>query len=299
MSVKRNIDEIINSLGIPKLKETPHGFKGCCTINPDHIDSSPSMHIHLDKGHVKCFACGAYKPLFSFLIDNGVSFDESIEFMFTDFERNREETQGLKEYFLGRKIPKSMVDRGFSIKTLKHFEVGYDEFEKHITIPLRYPIGKTLFGIQFRQYPKKLWATENFNKDNFIYNFAPTEKRIYVEGFTDTWRTWQNGYPDVSATLSANPSDGQLEIMSQHKEIWLAYDNDEAGFRGAFKVHKELGRNVEIKMIPFQAHDAGDCTKEVWEAGINNLATFTEFEVAMITKNPELYERITKKHKYE
>jgi DNA primase len=295
MSAKRTISEIINSLRIPKLKETPHGYKGCCMINEDHIDSSPSMHIHLEKGHVKCFSCGAYKPLFTFLIDNGVSFDEAIEFMFTDYTRETQEDGGLKEYYLGRKIPKSMIDRGFAIKTLKHFEVGYDEFEHHTTIPLRYPIKGALIGIQFRQFPKKLWATDNFNKDNFIYNFAPTPIRIYTEGFTDTWRIWQNGYEDVSATLSANPSDGQLAIMSQHKEIWMAYDNDEAGFRGAFKVHKELGRNTEIKMIPFKATDAGECSKEIWEAGIRNMTSFTEFEVAMITKNPELYARITKK----
>lgn len=295
MAVNRPISEIIENLNIPKLKATPHGYKGCCTINDNHKDNSPSMHIHLEKGHVKCFACGAYKSLFSFLIDEGVSFDEAIEFMFTDHAKERGSVDGLKEYFLGRKIPKSMVDRGFEIPTLQHFEVGFDEFEKHITIPLRYPIGGTLYGIQFRQYPKKLWATENFNKDNFIYNFAPTPIRIYVEGFTDTWRAWQNGTHNVSATLSANPSDGQLAIMRQHKEIWLAYDNDEAGYRGAFKVYKELGREVEIKMIPYRGSDAGECTKENWLKGIENRTSFTEFEVALITKNPELYERLTSK----
>lgn len=295
MSQKRNISDIIESLEIPQLKTTPHGYKGCCTINPDHIDNSPSMHLHLEKGHVKCFACGAYKSLFSFLIDNGVSFDEAIEFMFLDYAKEKEETEGLAEYFIGRKIPKSMIDRGFTIPTLQNFEVGYDEFEKRITMPCRYPIGGKLFGILFRQKPKKFWATESFNKDNFIYNFAPTPIRIYVEGQTDTWKVWQNGTQYVSSTLSANPSEGQLEIMSVHKEIWLAYDNDEAGYRGAFTVNRELGRNVAIYMIPFKGKDPDTCTKEEWEWAVKNRTTFTEFEVAMITKNPDLYERITKK----
>lgn len=297
MSGKRSISDIIESLPIRRLSTTPHGYKGCCCINDQHIDSSPSMHIHLEKGLVKCFACGTFRPLFSFLLDFGVSFDEAVEFMFTDFKKEKEESEGLKEYFLGRKIPKSMLDRGFEIRTLKNFEVGYDEFEGHITMPLRYPIGGTLYGIQFRQYPKKFWATEDFNKDNFIYNFAPTETRIYVEGQTDTWMAWQNGTENVSAPLTANVSEGQLEIMSCHKEIWLAFDNDLAGFTGAFKVHRALGRNTNIMMIPFNAKDAGACSREIWQAGITNRTTFTEFEVALISRNPQLYDKIQKQLK--
>lgn len=290
--MKRSLDDIINSIGIDRLSRTPNGWKGCCKVNPEHIDHSPSMHIHIAKGMVKCFSCGAFKPLFQFLLDNGASFDEAIDFMFMDFEHKKNNPDGMKEWVLGRKIPKSMIDRGYTIETLQHFGVGYDDIEGHITIPLKY--NGILYGIQYRRYPKDFWTSDGFVKDNFIYNFEPTEERIYTEGFTDTWRIWQNGSENVSALLTAYPSDGQLSIMAKHRKITLALDNDFAGMKGAFKIHKELGRDVDINMAIFRGKDAGDLSQTDWTNSINSTVTFTEFEVQMIARNEKLYEQLKK-----
>ena len=295
MGSNRTVSELVESFNIPQLKTTPTGYKGCCVINPSHADNSPSMHIHLEKGHVKCFACGAYRSLFSFLMDNGATFDEAIEFMFIDHSRTRKELEGMQEYTLGRKIPKSMLDRGFTIETLKHFGVGYDEFKRRITIPLKF--NGILYGINYRMPPKKIWSSEGFNKDNFIYNFEKSDVRILVEGFTDAWKVWQNGTKNVSATLMAYPSEGQLELLSSYKEIWLAYDNDKAGYVGAFRVHEHLGRDVNIMMIPYRGKDPDTNTKEEWERAIANRTSFIEFEVAFIKNNPQLYAEI-KSNKY-
>ena len=293
--MKRSLDDIFNSIGIDQLSKTPNGYKGCCAINPDHIDRKPSMHIHIQKGYVKCFSCGAFRTLFDFLIDNSVPFDEAIDFFFTDFEKKENNPEGITEYVLGRKIPKSMLDRGFSVGTLKHFGVGYDEYEKRITIPLKY--NNILYGINYRVNTpkgKKIWSSEGFVKDNFIYNYEPTEQRIYVEGFTDTWKVWQSGTKNVSACLTAIPSDGQLSLMAQHKKIFLALDNDKAGWKGAFKIHKELGREIEIKIIPYIGKDPGDLNKSDWEKAINSAVEFMEFEVQMINRNIDLYNEIKK-----
>lgn len=292
--MKRSLDDIMYILGIDKLSQTPHGYKGCCAINPDHIDHKPSMHIHIEKGLVKCFACGSFKTLFDFLIDKGVPFDEAVDFFFTDFSKEkRVQKEGLKEWVLGRKIPKSMIDRGFTITTLKHFKVGYDSYEKRITIPLEY--NGVLYGIQYRAYPKKFWASDGFVKDNFIYNYEPTEERFYSEGFTDVWRIWQNGTKNVSGLLTASPSEGQLALMRRHKRILLALDNDKAGWRGAFKIHRELGREIDINVIVFSGKDAGECSKSRWMEASSKSITFTEFEVEFIRRNKELYEELTKK----
>lgn len=293
----RQIDEIIEAMGLERLRKTPNGYKACCAINENHVDNQPSMHISFKKGMVKCFSCGAYKPLFDFLTDNGATFDEAVEYLFTDWEYKPTETHELTEFILGRKIPKSMIDRGFTIETLLNFKVGYDEIEEHITIPLYYK-GK-LYGIQYRKYPKQLWATEGFNKDQYIYNYEPTKRRIYVEGFTDTWMVHQNGTKEVSSALSALPGEGQLRLMSEHKEIWLAFDNDFAGFKGAFRVHHELGRQLDIKIISYKAEDPGACGMAEWQRAIANPKTFSEFEVAMITHNREMYNRIVKEVRNE
>lgn len=293
--MKRDLEEILIDIGVEKLSITPNGFKGCCAINPNHHDTKPSMHIHVKKGYVKCFSCGAFRPLFDFLVGNGVPFDEAIDFFFTDFSNKRAVSEGMKEWVLGRKIPKSMLNRGFTIATLKHFGVGYDEVEKHITIPLKYK--EVLYGINYRKDhngKKQIWSSEGFVKDHFIYNYEATDKRVYVEGFTDTWRTWQNGTKNVSATLMAYPSDGQLSLMTKHKEILLALDNDIAGWKGAFRIHKELGREITIKVIPYLGADPGECNKFIWKDAIDRAVDFLEFEIQMIRKRPDLYEQIKK-----
>lgn len=293
--MKRSLSDIIHSLNIDRLTDTPSGWKGCCNVNPDHTDSKPSMHINVDKGLVKCFSCGKFRFLSDYLLDNGATFDEVVDFMFTDYERERVQVEGMQEWVLGRKIPKTMVDRGYEIPTLQHFEVGFDEYEKRITIPLKYPpVTGTLYGVQYRQHPKKFWVSDGFVKDNFIYNYEPTEHRYYTEGFTDLWKIWQNGTENVSALLTAFPSEGQLVLMRKHKKITLALDNDLAGLKGAFKINKELGREVEIEIVLFRGKDAGEQTKEAWEKSIASPKTFTEFEVQLINRNYELYTTIRK-----
>ena len=71
-------------------------------------------------------------------------------------------------------------------------------------------------------------------------------------------------------------------------------DNDIAGFKGAFKIHKELGREVEINIALFRGKDAGEQSYDAWQKSINNTITFTEFEVQLIRRNPELYNNIKK-----
>lgn len=598
-----DIDSVIESFGIRRLTKTPHGYRGCCDVNPNHVDTKPSMYINLEKGMVKCFSCGGFKTLFAYLTDKGVDFNIAVDFLLTgmNFSGKRDSSE-LTEYVLGRDIPKSMLDRGFLPSTLKHFGVGYDSFEKRITIPLKFN-GK-LYGIGYRAYPKKFWATANFVKDNFIYNYEQTDTRVLTEGFcfdgntevftedgwkffkdyksekvyqvtdnfrlelvtpykitkekytgdmieynssifsskttgnhnmvgirkdrvtpekrfardgfpsnysiptkvilngaginqtdeelllqvaikadatirirktdqfnyayfnlkkdrkksrliklleilkidykttkcgrvgwtdisfripkhytkyfdnkwlfdsslyqkrlilnevsfwdghrpksgsrteyytinysdavfiqtlahlsnmkaniysrpnttknssvihrvnilwqsketsyaslkkksyevidkmvyctsvpsgmllvrkngfiyvcgnTDTWRIWQNGTKNVSSLLTAYPSDGQLELLSVYKTLILALDNDKAGFMGAFRLNKELGRDIDIKILKFSGKDVGDLTKEQWQKCISDVRTFSEFEVALIMHNPKLYEELEKK----
>lgn len=293
----RDISEIIEDIGIRKLKKTPNGYVGCCAINEDHYDQSPSMHIHFEKGIVKCFACGAFKPLFSFLTENGATFDEAVNYLFVDFKTiDRGGLEELKEYYLGTAFPKSMIDRGFTKETLRNFEVGYDTFEKRITMPLRFPPKGALIGIQYRQYPKVIWGTDGFNKDNFIYNFEPTEERYYVEGLSDTWRVWQNGNKNVSAPLTANISETQMDMMLVHKKIHLAFDKDKAGIEGNFKIYHYLRNSVDIDVIPYLGKDPGDCTEEQWKEGVNNPISFLEYELIILDKNPELYDYLKNKY---
>ena len=80
-----------------------------------------------------------------------------------------------------------------------------------------------------------------FRKTMFLYNGfqikAPVDNLIVVEGFTGVWWLDQNGLPSVVATMGADCSEKQAElIMSLVKpggHVWIAPDGDKAGERHA------------------------------------------------------------------
>ena len=82
--------------------------------------------------------------------------------------------------------------------------------------------------------------------------------------------------------------------MSKHKVINLALDNDKAGMKGAFKIHKELGRHSEINVIPFRKHDPAELTEQEWLKAYSSKVSFMQFEVALIKRNLPLYNEIKK-----
>ena len=288
----RSLHEILVDIGVRKLGTTPNGYKGCCHINPEHYDTSPSMHIHVEKGYVKCFSCQAFKDLFSFLVEEGVPFSEAVDFLFANFrERDQRETKGMQEYLLPSDLPKSLIDRGFTEETLNFFEVGYDKVKGRIVIPMRF--NKTLYGIKYRRFPKEFWYSDGFLTDNFIYNYSPTKDRYYVEGETDTFRVFQNGTKNVSATLGAGVSDNQIMLMAKHENIFLAFDHDKAGIKGNFRIHRALRSECEIKVIAYNTGDPGECTKEDWQKAVQNPKEFIEYELMIMQSQPKLYNEIT------
>jgi DNA primase len=187
-----------------------------------------------------------------------------------------------------------MLDRGFTEETLDKFEVGYDPHKKRITIPLRWD--KLLIGICYREYPKKFWYSDGFIRDQYIYNYAPTKERIYVEGFTDCWAIDQYGLKNVSSYLGKEPSLGQVELMRRHDLIILAVDMDVAGFAGAMYIEGLLGDDVRLEIIPMPKKDADSCGKDVFLSSLNKRTSMTSFKLALLKHNPKLYEDAVKRN---
>lgn len=284
-----NHKEVIKKyVHLDRMSETPHGFKGCCP-SPTHDDSTPSFHINVKKGIYKCFGCGYGGQVFDLLINGGAPFDEAIEFLLEEYDRAEKEDVGL-EYYLGRKIPKSMLDRGFTIETLKHFGVGYDDVAKLTTIPLK--LFNKLVGVQYRRYPKSFWYSDNFIRDNFVYNFGHSDNRIITEGGSDVWRGWQHGTENISATLGAEVTVQQSYYFREFKRLLLAYDNDYAGYLAAFKTYEYCKHDTEVLYVPYHASDVGESEKDDWLKAVDNPVSFTEFELRLMDKMPETYDKI-------
>lgn len=288
----RDLGEILTDIGLEMLTETIHGYKALCPY-PEHSDSAPSFYIHKGKGITKCFGCQRFMPLFDFLVYHGVPFDEAIEFyVSSDNKEAKQKKEDVGGFILGNLIPKSFIDRGFTIPTLEYFRVGYDVFAEHTTIPMIDQFGK-IVGVKYRQYPKSFWYSEGFNKDGFIYNYAPTNERWYVEGETDTWRMHQMGIKNVSAFLTNAPTDTQAGMMTEHSKVILMLDNDIAGYRGIFKAQSKLQRYTELYVAIYPTDDPGDLK----DKKSIEVIPFSLFEVKFINANKNLYEEVKNESK--
>ena len=280
---------VLEEAGLQKLKETSKGYTCLC---PYHDDKKVgSFFISLEKGIVKCFACGTGKSLYNFLMEMNVSFWVAIDYAFRGYTKEQKELEEQKELILGRDIPKSLLVRGFEIETLQYFGVGYDRYEKRITVPMQFD-GK-LYGVKYRKYPKEFWYSDGFHKEQFIYNYEPTEERIYCEGESSTWMTWQNGSKNVSANLGSQVSEQQAELMSKHKVLLLAYDNDIAGYRATFSAIEKLKYDCEIYVVGYGADDPGCCPAEEWLRAVKNPMTSIEFDLRLEKAAPEIYAELT------
>jgi DNA primase len=80
-----------------------------------------------------------------------------------------------------------------------------------------------------------------FRKTLFLYNGfrpkAPLDDLIIVEGFTGVWWLNQNGLSNVVATMGADCSEKQAELIvslvKPNGRVWIAPDGDKAGERHA------------------------------------------------------------------
>lgn len=166
--------------------------------------------------------------------------------------------------------------RGFSDKTIEHFGIGYAArglFKQRIAIPLHDADGR-LIGYAGRvvddslisedmpryKFPPKRerdGTIHEFRKMLFLYNGfrmkGPLDELIVVEGFTSVWWLHQCELTHVVATMGADCSDKQAElIVSLVKptgRVWIMPDGDEAGERCAESLLRKISPHRFVRWV--------------------------------------------------
>jgi DNA primase len=151
-------------------------------------------------------------------------------------------------------------NRRFSWETIEYFGLGVASrglFKGRLAIPLHDHESK-LVGYAGRaiddntinadnpkyRFPSKRerdGIIHEFRKTAFLYNGyrieAPVNDLIVVEGFPSVWWLRQNGQPSVVATMGADCSERQADLIvslvKPDGRVWLMPDGDEAGSRFA------------------------------------------------------------------
>ena len=117
-----------------------------------------------------------------------------------------------------------------------------------------------------------------FRKTLFLYNGfrikAPVDNLIIVEGFTGVWWLNQNGLPSVVATMGADCSERQAELIvslvKPNGKVWIAPDGDAAGLRHAQTLLTLLSPHRAIRWLKLDdGKQPTDLSGEQLPVGIN------------------------------
>jgi hypothetical protein len=185
-----------------------------------------------------------------------------------------EKLQGWQEALLHNK-PKLKAlreARGFTLESIEEFEIGLDG--DRYTIPVRDLSGDL---INVRKYAMGVAPANkmlNIPGHGSAALFRPdilrdNEDIVITEGETDCILLNQEGIPAVTHTAGAATFRTNWASQFVDKNVWIAYDADDAGRKGARKVHDMLrahARNVYIMQMP-ETTKGADVTDFLWKEG--------------------------------
>lgn len=110
-----------------------------------------------------------------------------------------------------------------------------------------------------------------FRKTLFVYNgfriARPVNDLTVVEGFTGVWWLTQNDFPDTVATMGADCSEEQAELIvslvNPGGTIWIMPDGDKAGERHALQLLTLIAPHRLIRWLKLpEGKQPTDLTKE-------------------------------------
>lgn len=172
-----------------------------------------------------------------------------------------------------------LATRGINFETAERLGVGYDERMNRIVIPVHH--GDQLVGWQKRSIPaSEEWpGTEppkgtghvpkylnppGFPKHQVLYNLNRVVERgerevILVESPFSVIKAEALGIPNAVASFGASPSGEQLAQLRRFDKVYVWYDDDDAGYRGASLAIEGLLHYTNVILVsPDGNEDLGD-----------------------------------------
>jgi DNA primase len=166
-----------------------------------------------------------------------------------------------------------MLDRGFTIETLKHFEIGYSVVRHRVVIPVRDETG-ALVGFSGRAIdpgqeprywdkglPKRFVM---FNMNNAIGH----KEVIITEGPLDAMKVSQAGFPCVVALFGGLFGAVQQKKLTHNFSSCIIFtdnpETDEAGLALSNKISEAMrkaGREISVARYPEGVKDPGEMSE--------------------------------------
>lgn len=265
--------------------------KASCPYKELHAnkeDKNPSFTVNLEKGIYVCQTCGQKGNVFTLYkhlnkrsskeawIDLGKELNIELP---KDVKATPEIDEGLvykwhkalieNEELPWRKFLKEK--RGFTVDTIKRFQLGYDISTDRLTIPIYDKFGcvKNIRMYSWKEDKYKVinYIDEDGNKfgEVRLFNLDAFEHHsiLYCEGETDAILASQVGFSAVAPTSGAGSFRNEWLKNFINKNVYIAQDNDDAGRRASEKLALLIGKvakTVHVIMWPEDFKEKGDIT---------------------------------------
>lgn len=247
---------------------------------PFHDDKKHSLHISPD-GRAYCHGCGACAQDITELFAKveGIALTEAIDKLYRETVQAIPQSKVLAYYSLLRtrrcEQPfKYLTEtRGIPLNTLDQFHVGFDPKSHRITIPI-YDQFNVCVNIRLMGWTKEqrdtckvLNVEDHGSARLFPENKIVLERRLLlVEGEFDCLIGRSLGLPTMTWTGGANSWDKRYNSFFAGKAVWLLYDNDKAGRRGAgeaiLQLHGVAHEVIVVRPFSEKGKDLSDWIRE-------------------------------------
>ena len=287
---KVSMKQVLNFYGIlDDFVQKGDELVGCCPIHKG--DNKNAFHINTEKNVWHCFTqCDRGGNVIDFIACmEQIEFREAALKLKELFLSDDEVIKPLKKKKIKRQrkklakeenIPLSFTlklnpnheylkMRGLNDKTIEYFGLGYADMgimKERIAIPIHNEkgeliayAGRILADESITESDPKYKLPRGFKKSLIVFNLHRASKEakdkglIIVEGFFDTFRLHQAGFPNVVALMGSSMSDKQEELIlksvGHNGKVTLIFDNDDAGRKATKKVARKLLTKVYVKIV--------------------------------------------------
>ena len=155
--------------------------------------------------------------------------------------------------------------RGFSLSSIIQFRLGLKEVNGRSAIVLPYfDRHDTCVALKYYFYDSTDGVKCIFEKDSkpIFFNTSGTDFKgevVLTEGEFDAISAWQYGYTNVISVPTGSESSGDyFQELGDAQKVFLVYDNDPAGQKGAIKASYLVGTSKSFRVhLPLK--DFNEC----------------------------------------
>lgn len=188
--------------------------------------------------------------------------------------------------------------RGIFKRTMRHWQLGWDERSKAYTIPIRDETGDLQNIRRYQLDPppgkRKIWSLTGHGAPILfpLEALEGADEIVICEGEWDAILTLQKGFTAITRTGTAKAWDTGWNKYFKGKTVFLCHDMDNTGQAANHKLLDTLAAiadEVHIVKLPYQTlEDHGKDLTDYWREGYN-LMDFTEmlYGHTLVNDQPE------------